>query len=110
VDESDTEIARVIELIRRLHPRAARVDLHVDLDSHDTEEAQANKYAAPGVPSLTRLLDCIRQVAERHTVAAAAITASDPASDPDDGAITASRAIARKVARSDRSQPTSGTG
>jgi arginase len=76
----------------------------------DIHEAQANKYAAPGGPSLTRLLDCIRLVGERQTVVGAAITAYDPAFDPDDHAMSAARAVAREIAKGARPQPTSGTG
>jgi arginase len=90
--------------------RPARVYLHVDLDSLDVDEAHANKYAAPGGPSLTRLLDCIRTVTQQHTLAGAAITAYDPAFDPDERAITAARAIAREIAKGIRPQPTFGTG
>jgi arginase len=104
------DAGRFADAITALHPRATRVYLHVDLDSLDIAEAQANKYAAPGGPSLTRLLDCIRLVTERHSVAGAAITAYDPAFDPDDRALIAARAIARAIARGDRSQPTSRTG
>ncbi len=93
-----------------LHTRAARVYLHVDLDSLDIDEARANKYAAPGGPSLARLLGCIQKVTRHHTLAGAAITAYDPAFDPDDRAMSAARAIARETARSARSQPTCGTG
>jgi arginase len=88
----------------------ARVYLHVDLDSLDIDEAHANKYAAPGGPSLTRLLDCIRTVTQHHTLAGAAITAYDPAFDRDDRAIAAARAIAREIAKGARPQSTFGTG
>jgi arginase len=93
-----------------LHGRIARVYLHVDLDVLDIDHAQANKYGAPGGPSLDRLLECIRLTAERLEIAGAAITAYDPAYDPDDRAINAARAIAREIARNIRSQPASGTG
>jgi hypothetical protein len=53
--------------ITALHSRVSRVYLHVDLDSLDISEARANKYAAPGGPSLARLLECIRLVTERQT-------------------------------------------
>ena len=48
-----------------LATRVSRVYLHVDLDSLDAAEARANQYAAPGGPSLARLLDCIRLTCER---------------------------------------------
>ncbi len=96
--------------ITALRDRASRVYLHIDLDSLDLAEARANKYAAPGGPGLARLLDCIRLTATRLDVAAAAITAYDPAYDPDDRAINAARAIARELARGIRLDPTSHTG
>jgi arginase len=106
------------DAIAAVHDHGTRVYLHVDLDSLDSHEARANQYAAPGGPTLTRLLDCIRSVTERQTVAGAAITAYDPDFDPDDRAISAARAIARAIARGvhcepikgAHSQPTTGTG
>ena len=77
----------------------SRVYLHVDLDSIDIDDARANKYAAPGGPSLQRLLDCIRQATQRLTIAGAAITAYDPAFDLDKRTLIAARAVARAIAR-----------
>jgi arginase len=53
--------------IGRVRQRVSRVYLHVDLDSIDIAEAQANKYAAPGGPSLARVLDCIRLATHHRT-------------------------------------------
>ncbi len=83
--------------------------LHLDLDAIDVDDARANKYAAPGGPSLQRLLDCIRQATERLTIAGAAITAYDPAFDPDARTLTAARAVVRTIASGIRSQPTPDT-
>jgi arginase len=77
---------------------ARRVYLHVDLDALDTSDATANGYAAPGGPSLERLLECIRGCGERLDVAAAAITAYDPAYDDDGRALIAARRIAAEIA------------
>ncbi|HET6869158.1 MAG TPA: arginase family protein [Solirubrobacteraceae bacterium] len=93
-----------------LKDRVERVYLHVDLDSLDRSEAQANRYAAAGGPSLVRLLECIRLTGERLKIAGAAITAYDPAFDPDGRTMGAARAVAHEVARGIRFQPTSGTG
>ena len=84
--------------------------LHVDLDSLDLSEARANESAAPRGPSLARLLECIRLVTERQTLAGAAITANDPDFDPNHRTRAAARAIAHEIARGIRSQPTSVTG
>jgi arginase len=89
----------------RLSQTAERVYLHVDLDAIDIDDARANKYAAPGGPRLQRLLDCIYQAAERLPIAGAAITAYDPAFDPDDRTLMAARAVARTIARGVHSQP-----
>jgi arginase len=101
---------RLENALTALKHRVARVYLHVDLDSLDTSEAEANRYAAPGGPSLVRLLECIRLTAERMEIAGAAITAYDPAFDPDGRTMGAARAVAREIARGARFQPTSGTG
>lgn len=81
---------------------AGRVYLHVDLDSVDSSEASANGYAAPGGPSLERLLECIRLTCERFPVAAAAITSYDPAFDHDDRALAAARRVAVAIAEGAR--------
>jgi arginase len=75
-----------------------RVYLHVDLDSLDSAEATANGYAAPGGPSLERLLDCIRGCGARFDLAAAAIASYDPAFDADGRALAAARRIAAEIA------------
>jgi arginase len=104
--------------VNALKDRVSRVYLHVDLDALDIDAARANKYAAPGGPSLARLLDCIRLTAEKLEIAGAAITAYDPDFDPDQRTLAAARAVAQEIARGVRSQsahgipfqPTSGTG
>jgi arginase len=77
---------------------ARRVYLHVDLDSLDSAEAAANGYAAPGGPSLERLLDCIRECGARLDIVSAAITSYDPAFDADERALAAARWIAAEIA------------
>jgi arginase len=75
-----------------------RLYLHVDLDSLDPAEGRANPYAAPGGPRLERLLACIRVAGQRVPLAAAAITAYDPACDGDDRVLAAARRIATEIA------------
>ena len=55
--------------------------LHIDLDVHEPSEAQANQYAVPGGLSASTVRDLVRIVAERFTIAAAALTAYDPTYD-----------------------------
>ena len=86
------------QAVADLSRRVERVYLHVDLDSIDSEAARANKYAAPGGPSLDRLSDCVRQACEQFQVAGAAMTAYDPNLDDEDRTLAAARRIARDIA------------
>jgi len=81
-----------------LSSRVSRIYLHVDLDSLDSSEVRANEYAAAGGPSVERLAQCVRLACEHFTVAGAAITAYDPAFDPQQRTVTAARAIAKEIA------------
>jgi len=83
----------------------SRLYLHVDLDALDAFEARANEYSAAGGPSLDRLLQCVHSASERFTVAAAALTAYDPAFDETGRALTAARRIATEIAASARREP-----
>lgn len=85
--------------VGELAARTQKAYLHVDLDSLDDGEARANRYAAPGGPTLERLIDSIRLVCARLHVAAAAITAYDPAFDPDSRTLVAARRVAAEIAR-----------
>jgi arginase len=87
------------EAIAELSRRVERVYLHVDLDSIDVSHARANKYAAPGGPSLNRVLECIGETCRRFDVAAAAITAYDPSLDDDERTLSAARRISSHIAR-----------
>jgi arginase len=86
------------QAVADLSRRVGRVYLHVDLDSIDSAEARANKYAAPGGPSLDRLSDCVKHVCGRFDVAAAAITAYDPDLDDDARTLKAARRISSDIA------------
>ena len=57
--------------------------LHVDLDVLDASEGRANQFAAPGGPRLDEVLETIAALLERFVVRAAALTAYDPACDPE---------------------------
>jgi arginase len=81
-----------------LASRVRRIYLHVDLDSLDSAVARANEYAARGGPSLDVVCRCVRAACKRSQPAAAAITAYDPASDPDRHAQAAAQRIASELA------------
>ena len=89
---------RFEQAVNRLSREVDRVYLHVDLDSLDIGDARANKYAAPGGPTLDRLSQCIRLTCELLTVSAAAITAYDPSQDDDDRTLIAARRITHEIA------------
>lgn len=87
------------EAVTELRRRVERVYLHVDLDSIDVSDARANKYAAPGGPSLDLLLDWITETCRRFRVVAAAITAYDPNLDGDERTLSAARRVSSEIAR-----------
>jgi arginase len=86
------------DALDRLRKSVSRVYLHLDLDALDAGVGRANRYAAPGGPSLGTLLNALDRVFDRFEVVAAAITAYDPRVD-DEGAIAAAaRRIAARIA------------
>jgi arginase len=58
-----------------------RTHLHIDLDIHDPEVLQANRYAWPGGPSPDELRESMRAVAASLPVVGITISAYDPAFD-----------------------------
>jgi arginase len=83
-----------------LRDRAARVYLHIDLDSLDPSEGTANQYSAPGGLSCARLTAAVADVFGRFDVVAASITAYNPDSDTDGRmATTATRLLAAVAER-----------
>lgn len=66
-----------------LATRVSRVYLHIDLDVHDPAEVQANQYAAPDGLSAAAVREVVSLVARHVPIAAAALTAYDPAYDID---------------------------
>jgi arginase len=92
---SEALTAALDELARRVD----RIYLHVDVDTLDSGAGRANQFAAPGGPSLEGLRRAIAAAFARFTVAAAAITAYDPAHDVDGRIADAARAIAGDIAR-----------
>jgi arginase len=79
--QSDGAAAALAPALTELARHVSRVYLHIDLDVHEPSEAQANQYAVPGGLSASTVRDLVRIVAERFTIAAAALTAYDPTYD-----------------------------
>jgi arginase len=60
---------------------AARVHMHIDLDVHDPQELQANRYAHPGGPAPVELRQAACDLARLLPVVGITISAYDPAFD-----------------------------
>ena len=69
--------------LRELAERVDSVYLHVDLDALDADEGRANQYAAPGGPTAEELVAHVETVRALLPVEAMALTAYDPAADPE---------------------------
>ncbi len=91
----EMDAAALVTALDDVASRVRRVYLHFDLDAVDAGEARANEYAADGGPSLEALLAAIDAVFDRFEVAAAALTAYDPAVDP--RAAAAARAVIDRI-------------
>jgi arginase len=76
-----TGLPRAIEDLRTTVP--APVYLHLDLDVMDPSEGRSNCYAAPGGLSREDVEWAIATIADAVPLGAAALTALDPAADPD---------------------------
>ena len=61
---------------------ATRTHLHIDLDVHDPEELQVNRYAEPGGPSPDKLREAVGGVARAVPIAGVTFSAYDPIVDP----------------------------
>ena len=85
-----------------LRERTRDVYLHVDLDVLDPSEGRANEYAAPGGLSVAELEAALRLIGARFDVAAAAITAYDPACDPDGAIANAAVTVGWAIRRATR--------
>lgn len=81
-----------------------RLYLHVDLDVLDTAVGHANRFAAPGGPSLETVLAAIDTTFDHATVLAAALTAYEPTYDRDGAILGAARTIAAHIAARARAQ------
>ena len=75
--------AALDDALTALAQRVSRVYVHIDLDVHEPSEAQANQYAVPGGLRSATVRELVRVVADRFELAAVALTAYDPAYDPE---------------------------
>ena len=98
---SDVRLVRPGEPVEAaLDALAARVPdvyVHVDLDVLDPSEGQANRYRAEGGPTAAEVAAAVGEVARRFTLRAAAITAYEPAYDPEGTVPGAATAIAKQL-------------
>jgi len=76
---------------------AESVYLHIDLDVLDRSEARVNEYSSSGGLTLAELLEIVRVVGAARPLAAAAITAYDPAHDNDGKALRAATALIKEL-------------
>ena len=78
--------------------RVEGVYLHVDLDVLDPSEGRANEHAAPGGLVAADVERIVALVGERATIRGAAVTAYDPAADPEGSIPAIAAAIAARIA------------
>lgn len=95
----EIEPAALTDALDRVHESVTRAYLHIDLDALDAAVGRANAYAAPGGPSLDRLLGGIDAVFDRFEVVAAALTSYDPREDRDGAIAGAARRIVGRIAQ-----------
>jgi arginase len=76
-----------------------RIYLHLDLDVLDTSVATINSYAAAGGLGLEQVEGVIREAGRRFEIAAAALTAYDPASDTSGRGERVALRLAETIAR-----------
>ncbi|MDX8500985.1 arginase family protein [Mesorhizobium sp. VK4C] len=94
LDPAEQELLETLPIIRTECPDwagaaeklkaagAERVHMHIDLDIHDPEELQANRYTTPGGPAPDEVRAAMCGLAGPLTVAGLTISAYDPAFDP----------------------------
>ncbi|HEX8906606.1 MAG TPA: arginase family protein, partial [Longimicrobiaceae bacterium] len=75
-----------------------RIYLHVDLDVHDPGEGRANTFQPRGGLAADEVQRIVRHVAARIPIAAAAVTAYDPAVDADGRMLEAGLALMELIA------------
>jgi len=86
----ESALQSTLERVCHLTPK---IYLHIDLDVLDVSEACVNHYSSSGGLTVAELLRVVRFVCSHSSVAAAAITAYDPATDEGDRALNAAADI-----------------
>jgi arginase len=74
---------RIGPALDRLHGRVTDAYLHLDLDVLDPSEGRANEYAAPCGIAAADVERIVEAVGDRLAIRGAAVTAYDPAADPE---------------------------
>ncbi|RUT97933.1 arginase family protein [Mesorhizobium sp. USDA-HM6] len=94
LDPAEQELLETLPIIRTECPDwagaaeklkaagAERVHMHIDLDIHDPEELQANRYTTPGGPAPEQVRAAMCGLAGPLAIAGLTISAYDPAFDP----------------------------
>jgi arginase len=77
------DTARADEALERLREHVEAVYLHIDLDVLDPAEGRANEYASPGGLAAAEVERLVGAVGGRFAIRAAAVTAYNPAGDPE---------------------------
>jgi arginase len=96
------ELERALDALRE---HVAEIYLHVDLDVLDPSEGRANPYAADAGLTAAELERAVDAAAARFQVLAAAVTAYDPACDPESLVpAVAKRVVPRVVAAAARAE------
>jgi len=80
-----------------LQKRTRQVYLHIDMDILDLQIARANAFAAPGGLTTKEVIEAIQLIKQRFTLRACALTAYDPAVDPEGRVVEAGLKFAAAV-------------
>lgn len=80
-----------------LQQRTRQVYLHIDMDILDLQIARANAFAAPGGLTAEKVIEAIQLIKKRFTLRACALTAYDPAADPEGRVVDAGLKFAAAV-------------
>ena len=101
LDRSAVAVVAPGEGVERALDGLAGVDgvyLHVDLDVLDPSEGRANEYAAPGGLLAADIERVVAAVGERAPIRGAAVTAYDPAADPEEAIPAIAAALTTRIA------------